>query len=111
MTEHVLRDGEPCGHTGCLAHISHPCEGCGRIGGMRTTEHVHEWNTVDGWQAGILAVCGIKGCDEQLSLQEIDCRLNATQKIIDAPDEVEAGIEIMKFWTKYRPDILEGKDD
>ena len=28
-----LRDGEPCSHPGCLAHISHPCEGCGRIGG------------------------------------------------------------------------------
>ena len=27
------RDGEPCKHTGCLAHRTHPCEGCGRIGG------------------------------------------------------------------------------
>ena len=32
----ILRDGEPCGHPGCLHHISHPCEGCGRIGGMRS---------------------------------------------------------------------------
>jgi len=29
----TLRDGEPCSHKGCLSHISHPCEGCGRIGG------------------------------------------------------------------------------
>jgi hypothetical protein len=21
----------PCGHPGCLSHLSHPCEGCGRI--------------------------------------------------------------------------------
>lgn len=28
-----LRPGEPCGHPGCLSHISHPCEGCGRVGG------------------------------------------------------------------------------
>lgn len=28
-----LRDGEPCNHPGCLSHVSHPCEGCGRIGG------------------------------------------------------------------------------
>jgi hypothetical protein len=28
-----LRDGEPCSHPGCLRHLSHPCEGCGRIGG------------------------------------------------------------------------------
>ena len=32
-TSKQLRDGEPCGHPGCLAHISHPCEVCGRIGG------------------------------------------------------------------------------
>jgi hypothetical protein len=29
----VLREGEPCSHKGCLSHLSHPCEGCGRIGG------------------------------------------------------------------------------
>lgn len=41
MVEHLLvkaerrdlPDGVPCQHTGCLSHISHPCEGCGRIGG------------------------------------------------------------------------------
>ena len=27
------KDGVPCGHPGCLSHVSHPCEGCGRIGG------------------------------------------------------------------------------
>ena len=30
----VLRDGEPCSHPGCLQHVSHPCDGCGRIGGF-----------------------------------------------------------------------------
>lgn len=30
----ALRDGYPCGHPGCLSHASHPCEGCGRIGGQ-----------------------------------------------------------------------------
>ena len=33
-----LRDGEPCSHTGCLNHITHPCEGCGRIGGISVKE-------------------------------------------------------------------------
>ena len=28
-----LRDGEPCSHPGCLKHLTHPCEGCGRVGG------------------------------------------------------------------------------
>lgn len=27
------KDGVPCGHPGCLSHVSHPCECCGRIGG------------------------------------------------------------------------------
>lgn len=26
-------DGQPCKHPGCLSHVSHPCEGCGRIAG------------------------------------------------------------------------------
>lgn len=29
----VYMEGEPCDHPGCLRHLSHPCEGCGRIGG------------------------------------------------------------------------------
>lgn len=28
-----MKDDEPCNHPGCLHHITHPCEGCGRIGG------------------------------------------------------------------------------
>lgn len=30
----ILKDGEPCQHIGCLHHITHPCEGCGRIAGQ-----------------------------------------------------------------------------
>jgi hypothetical protein len=30
-----LPDGIPCSHIGCLNHLSHPCELCGRIGGIR----------------------------------------------------------------------------
>lgn len=29
----ALPDGVPCYHPGCLNHITHPCEGCGRVGG------------------------------------------------------------------------------
>jgi hypothetical protein len=29
----ILKEGEPCNHIGCLNHVSHPCEGCGRIQG------------------------------------------------------------------------------
>ena len=27
----LYRDGEPCKHVGCICHITHPCEGCGRV--------------------------------------------------------------------------------
>jgi hypothetical protein len=30
-----IPDGMPCKHPGCLNHITHPCEGCGRIGGKK----------------------------------------------------------------------------
>ncbi len=28
-----LKPDQPCGHPGCLHHVTHPCEGCGRIAG------------------------------------------------------------------------------
>ena len=28
-----LPDGVACEHPGCLSHLTHPCEGCGRVGG------------------------------------------------------------------------------
>lgn len=34
-TVKIYADGEPCKHPGCLSHLTHPCEGCGRIGGKR----------------------------------------------------------------------------
>ena len=36
-----LADGYPCNHPGCLSHISHPCEGCGRTAGLRSSSA--EW--------------------------------------------------------------------
>lgn len=30
--ELLYKNGEPCQHRGCRNHISHACEGCGRIG-------------------------------------------------------------------------------
>ena len=29
----LFKKGEPCTHPGCFNHVSHPCEGCGRIAG------------------------------------------------------------------------------
>ena len=36
------KDGEPCGHPGCLSHITHPCENCGRIDGRPHKEVIEE---------------------------------------------------------------------
>jgi len=29
---------KPCSHPGCLSHITHPCEVCGRTAGMEAIE-------------------------------------------------------------------------
>lgn len=42
-----LPDGMPCSHPGCLNHISHPCEGCGRIGGMTISEGKHYYEPLE----------------------------------------------------------------
>lgn len=34
-----LPDGIPCDHPGCLHHLSHPCEVCKRIAGVRSGEN------------------------------------------------------------------------
>lgn len=34
-SERILKDGDPCGHPGCLNHVTHPCEGCGRTAGRK----------------------------------------------------------------------------
>ena len=51
LKERKLEAGVPCGHFGCLQHVTHPCEGCGRIaGGMMK---IYPINYVAGLQADI----------------------------------------------------------
>ena len=33
-------DGEECSHPGCLSHITHPCEGCGRMPTVKEAHHI-----------------------------------------------------------------------
>lgn len=47
LTKKQLSDGEPCSHTGCLSHISHPCEDCGRIGGITPAYDFSELDDLD----------------------------------------------------------------
>lgn len=71
------KDGEPCSHPGCLSHISHPCEGCGRIGGhRRTTEQTeqHEWGPWHPWCSTYR--CIHPGCYKNMPSEEVAKRLN-----------------------------------
>lgn len=65
-----LKDGQPCGHVGCLNHQSHKCEGCGRIGGyriMRVEDHEKEVAILDSKMAELEAeICIVKGANHQL---------------------------------------------
>lgn len=38
QAQRKLERGEPCRHPGCLSHVSHPCESCGRVGGTITLD-------------------------------------------------------------------------
>jgi len=38
-----MPEGEPCEHPSCLQHVSHPCEGCGRIAGYALPELPEMW--------------------------------------------------------------------
>ena len=33
LSDKIYNNGEPCDHAGCLSHVTHPCEGCGRVAG------------------------------------------------------------------------------
>lgn len=37
----IIPSGTPCSHRGCASHISHPCEGCGRIGARGDVREKH----------------------------------------------------------------------
>jgi len=73
----MLRDGEPCSHKGCLNHISHPCEGCGRIGGRYIVEFAEEANhfgfsvTYDGDKHTIRFGTACNRCGEYFEADEI----------------------------------------
>lgn len=57
-----LPDGVPCDHAGCLSHLSHPCEGCGRIGGQLEEGCI----MMGGGEDGLCSVAsGCRGCSQE----------------------------------------------
>jgi len=55
-----LREGEPCSHPGCLHHVSHPCEGCGRVAGRGNVVVAADALPVDASRAEWLSVGSVK---------------------------------------------------
>lgn len=64
-----LADGVPCGHAGCLSHLSHPCEGCGRIGGQLEEGCI----MMGGGEDGLCSVAsGCRGCSQERAQKNRD---------------------------------------
>ena len=78
----MLREGESCKHRGCLNHISHPCEGCGRIGGRYVLESAIEsdkyglYTTYDGYNHKIMFGGNCSRCGEWFESESVSlyCR-------------------------------------
>lgn len=61
VDDNYLKDGEPCPHIGCLHHVTHPCEGCGRIAGRSSGICKHtSTQGLDGESGGWCVDCGKK---------------------------------------------------
>ena len=45
-----LKDGVPCDHKGCLNHVTHPCEGCGRVGGRSKSNEQVALEIIEKWE-------------------------------------------------------------
>jgi hypothetical protein len=74
-----FRDGVPCEHPGCLSHISHPCEGCGRIGGVWFPRWYEEKlkRFADAEPGGLMA-CSPELLTELIELAKTDEAVKAT---------------------------------
>jgi len=76
------------------------------------SEHVHYWEAVDGDGRHLDAFySSCKQCYKLMEWAEIERRLNATERILNAAREgsVEAGIEVMKYVTEELGWAVEGK--
>ena len=107
MTEHV-RECSKCGYTG----VHH----CGCEGNQVPTEHVCEWKVILSLSKNIYAVCPT--CDACMDKEEIEARLNATERLSAELATAILGFITRKLgvwhWTEALiayANILEGKDD
>jgi len=89
-----MREGEPCSHRGCLNHITHPCEVCGRIGGRYILDFAiesHKYGVYITYNGDIHKImfggncshCGEYFEDENISLYCRKCRYKQTNILND----------------------------
>jgi hypothetical protein len=98
------KDGEPCDHPGCLHHVSHPCEGCGRIGGFPVVRKTPEEILYEGFKK-----CYPKWIAEGL-LRKPDgtsIQMKSSETLFWFGKEIEEKFNdliapITRVWTNYR---------
>ena len=86
MTTHDKKyyaKGEPCRHKGCLSHVSHPCEGCGRIAGGKLDHPVGKYS-----QAKMTANDKCPKCGVNIDMVEINVGAGET---IKRPSHIQDG--------------------
>jgi len=59
MCMQPFKDGVPCSHPGCASHVTHPCEGCGRIG-ARTPEKLLVMRVAESTNGRAVAVLSLE---------------------------------------------------
>ncbi len=102
----TYQDGEPCDHKGCLNHRTHPCEGCGRIGGfpiVKTRPTLFKSEMVNAIKNTAVGVP--RSLDPSLPFKSQTRRLRGLEKINKNPDAWKnIGYETIKSKATFLPE-------
>ncbi len=96
-----LGDGEPCIHSGCLSHISHPCEMCGRIAGYSRIKIFEDLDLIY-YFAGSLYLKAFKDCAIEKHIKMSDSEKSLCRYIL----KLQAEIECLKHNCKAKDETL-----
>ena len=81
-----LRPNQPCRHPGCLHHVTHPCEGCGRIAGRWPEETGPSDEEPEIPKPWILVSSGNFKEDESDNMDDVTCQICGEPIPEDDPD-------------------------
>lgn len=118
-----LPDAVPCDHAGCLSHLSHPCEGCGRIGGRRPIYNMEDNESAQKnrggsvsakwWITKVAEAGGFKNLSPELSnTLKDEAKTNREVAIMLIAEKVELDREILVRWglaENYKPITFENQ--